>query len=127
MAAVTVRAATRAISPSRRGVQTVGAQPLGDGQHHLPVRHRREERRVEPLRPDRQPLGVATRAEVAALAREGEEILVRARITADAGEAVLQHATRQKLVGDLRDDGAPWAILAREAVVVDRRQAMQVI
>jgi hypothetical protein len=28
------------------------------------VRHGREQRAVQPLRPDRQPLGVATRAEV---------------------------------------------------------------
>jgi len=38
-------------------VQTVGARPLGDGEHDLPVRHRREERRVQPLRPDREALG----------------------------------------------------------------------
>ena len=33
-------------------VQTVGAEPLGDGEHDLPVRHRREQRGVEPPRPD---------------------------------------------------------------------------
>jgi hypothetical protein len=38
-------------------VETVGAEPLGDGEHHLSVRHRREQRRVEPLGPDRQALG----------------------------------------------------------------------
>ena len=37
IAAVTVPTATRAISPSRRAVQTIRAQPLGDGEHHLPV------------------------------------------------------------------------------------------
>ena len=52
---------------------------------------------------------------------------MRAGVAADAGEAVLQHATRQKLVGHLRDDGTPGAILAREAVVVDRLQAVQMI
>ena len=31
-------------------VQRVGAQSLGDGKHHVAVRHRREEGRVEPLR-----------------------------------------------------------------------------
>jgi hypothetical protein len=49
-------------------IQTVGAQPFGDGEHDLPVRHRRERRRVEPLRPDGEPLGVTTWAEVATLA-----------------------------------------------------------
>ena len=36
------------------------------------MRHRREQCRVEPLRSARQPPGVATRTEVAALARAGE-------------------------------------------------------
>ncbi len=54
-------------------VQTVGAEPLGNGEHHLAVRHRREQGRVQPLRPDRQPLGVTAGAEVAALAREREQ------------------------------------------------------
>ncbi len=38
-------------------VETADAQPLGDGEHDLPVRHRREPCRVQPLRPDRQALG----------------------------------------------------------------------
>jgi hypothetical protein len=41
------------------------------------------------------------RTEVAALTREREEILVRARVAADAGEAVLEHAAGEELVGDL--------------------------
>ena len=31
-------------------VQTVGAQPPGDGEHHLPVRYGRQERGVQPVR-----------------------------------------------------------------------------
>ncbi|MBC8086732.1 MAG: hypothetical protein H7Z40_05665, partial [Phycisphaerae bacterium] len=48
-------------------------------------------------------------------------------IAADAGEAVLEDAAGEKLVGDLRDDGPPRAVLAREAVVVDRLESMQMI
>ena len=48
---------------------------------------------------------------------------MRAGIAADAGEAVLQHAAGEEVVGDLCEDGATWAILAREAVVVDRLPA----
>ena len=62
--------------------------------------------------------GNSDRSSGACTSRRG--VLVRAGITADAGEAVLQHATRQKLVGDLRDDGAPRAVFALEAVVADR-------
>jgi len=106
---------------------TVGAQTLGDGEHHLPVRHGREERGVQPLRPDRVALRVTARAEVAALAGEREQVLVRARVTTDAGEAVLQHAAREKRVGDLRDDGTPRAVLAREALVGVRLEPLRVI
>jgi len=48
-------------------------------------------------------------------------------VAADAREAVLEHAARQELVGDLRHDRTPRAILAREALVVDRLQAVQMI
>jgi len=86
-------------------VQTVGAEPLGDREHDLPVRHRCEERGVQPLRPDHHPLGMTARTEGAAFAGEREQVLVRAGVAADAGEAVLQYATREQLVGDLPDDG----------------------
>jgi len=80
MAAVTVRAATRAIAPSRRRRYRQNApEPLREGEHDLPVRHGREERGVQPLGPDREALGVAARAEVPALAREREQVLRRAR------------------------------------------------
>ena len=91
------------------------------------MRHGREERGVLPLRPDFESLGMTIGAEVPALAGAREQILVRAGVAADAGEAVLQHAARKELVSDLCDDGAPWAILAREALVVDCLQAMQVV
>jgi hypothetical protein len=32
-------------------VETAGAQPLGAGEHHLSLRHRREQRGLQPLRP----------------------------------------------------------------------------
>ena len=42
-------------------VHAIGVQPLRDREHHLPVRHGREERGVQPVRPDREALGVAVR------------------------------------------------------------------
>jgi hypothetical protein len=101
-------------------VQRVGAKPLGDGEHDLPVRHRREQCRVQPLRPDRQPLGVTAGAEVPALAREREQIFVRTVVTANTREPVVEDAAGEELLGDLRDDGAPRAVLAREELVVYR-------
>ena len=47
-------------------IATVGAQPLLDGEHHQPERHRREQRRIQPLDPARDALGVAAGADVPA-------------------------------------------------------------
>ena len=128
IAAVTVRGGDAGdLAEQATTVQTVGAQSLGDGEHHLSVRHRREECRVQPLRPAGEPFCVAAGAEVATLAGEGQQILVRTVVAADAGEAVLQHAAGEERVGHLRDDGTPGAVLAREAVVIDRLQAVQMI
>ena len=63
-------------------VQTVGAEPLRDGEHDLPVRHGREERGVQPPGSARQPFGMTARTEVAALARARAQVLLRARVTA---------------------------------------------
>jgi hypothetical protein len=52
-------------------------------------------------------LGRTARTAVAARAREPEPIFVRAGIAANAGEAVLEHAAGEELVGDPRDHGAP--------------------
>jgi hypothetical protein len=112
---------------SSGGDTTVGAQPLGDREHHLSVRHGRQERRVQPLRPDPESPGVATRAEVPALAGEGQQVLVRTDVAADAREVVFEDTAREELVGHLGHDGRPRAVLAGEAVVVDRSQPMQMI
>ncbi len=48
---------------------------------------------------------------------------MRAPISPDAGEAVLEHPAGEELVSDLHDDGAPRAILAREALVVSAARA----
>ena len=88
-------------------IEAVRAQPLRDRKHHLPVWHGREQRRVEPLGQYLEALGVTARAEVAALAREGQQILVRANVAADAREPVVENAAGEELVSDLCDDGAP--------------------
>jgi hypothetical protein len=121
IAPVRVRAATRAISPSRRRrYRQYAREPLRDREHHLPVRHRCEERGVEPLGPDREAFRVAAGTEVATLAGEREQVLVGTGVTPDAREAVLEDAAGEELVRDLADDGAPRAVLARKALVVHR-------
>jgi hypothetical protein len=101
-------------------MQAIRAEPFRDREHHLPVRHRCEERGVEPLGPDREACRVAAGTEVAILAGEREQVLVGTGITPDAREAVLEDAAGEELVRDLADDGAPRAVLARKALIVHR-------
>ncbi len=54
-------------------VEEVRPEPLWYREHHLPVWYVREQALLEPQTPQRQTLRVATRTEVAALAREREQ------------------------------------------------------
>src|ERR1019366_6652231 len=108
-------------------IQAIRAEPLRDGEDDLPVRHGREERGVEPLGPRGEAFRVAAGTEVPTLAGEREQVLVGTVVTADAREAVLEDAAGEKLVRDRADDGAPRAVLAREALVVHRLQAVEMI
>ena len=90
---LTIRPAHRAIADlgeQTAPIQTGGAEPLREGEHHLPVRHRREQCRVEPLDPDCKLLGVATRTEAAA--REREQLFECTVVAADAREPVVEYA-----------------------------------
>ncbi len=87
----------REVAEECAAVQTPGAEPLRNGEHHLAVRHGREERLLQPKRPQREALGVATEAEVAGLAREREQVLVRAGVTAHTRKAMLEDAAREDL------------------------------
>ena len=108
-------------------VEEVGSEPLGDGQHHLPVGHIGEDRLLEPQTPQRQPFGMATGAEVTALAREGQQQLVLAGAAAHAGEPMLQDAAGEELLDHLGDDGPPGAPAPLEALVVDGGELLEVI
>src|SRR4030042_1245215 len=67
-------------------------------------------------------LGVAAGTEVAALAGEGEQVLVGAGVAADAGEAVLDESAGEEPLDDRGDDGAPRAVGGGEPLVVDQAQ-----
>ena len=77
------------IAEQAAAIPTVRAMPLGDGEHHLPVRHSREQRGVQPLCPEGEPPGVAARADVPTRAREGEQGPVGVAVAPDAREAML--------------------------------------
>lgn len=88
-------------------IEEVRPQALGHGEHHLAVRHRSEQGLLQPDTPHRQALGVAAGTPVAALAGEGEQVLVPAAATAHLGEPVLQDAAGQELLDHLGDDAPP--------------------
>ena len=78
-------------------IEAVRAEPLGESEHNLPVWYRSQERLIQPLGPDGEPLGVATRAEIPCLAGERQYILMCASVTAHTGEPVVEDAAREEL------------------------------
>ena len=66
------------------------------------------------------------RAEPAPLTGEGEQVFVVAVIAPDAGEAVFQIATVQKLVHDLGDDRAQKAVAGLETLFVGGKKGVEV-
>lgn len=124
------RSDSRHIAQQAAPVEAPRAEPLGDRQHHLPVRHRCfQQRLLQPERPEGQPLGVAARTEVARLAREGDEILVPAAggLAPHPREPLGEDAAREELLRHLADHGAPVAVRGGEAVLiagVERREVV---
>jgi hypothetical protein len=86
-------------------------------EHHLPVWYVREQGLLQLQTPKRHTLRVATLAEGAALARERQPILVLARTTAHAGEAVLEDTAGEILLDHLGDDRPPVSVTVGEPLV----------
>jgi hypothetical protein len=83
----------------------VNPEHLRDGEDDLPVRHRPQDRLVEPLRKRHRPLRVAGGAEVPPLAGVGQEVLVTTVGAADAGKTLAEIATGKIVPDDLSDYG----------------------
>jgi hypothetical protein len=92
--------------------------PVNDGSEHLPV---------QPLSKQERALLMAARTETVRLATECEEILVRARVTTDAGEPVMEVAAGEKASQDVRDPRPPRPILTFEPRLVDARIRLGVV
>ena len=86
-----------------------------------------EEGLLEPETPQRQAFGVTTRAEVAALAGEGQEELVPAGVAAHPGEPVFEDPAGQVLLDYGGDDGAPVSPPVCEALVVHGGELSEMI
>ena len=87
------------------------------GEDVLPVRHRRENRFLDPLVVQERALLMAARAEVACLARKREQIVVSTGVAIDAGEAVMRF-TLDKALDNPLPCGAPQSLAASRSSLV---------
>jgi hypothetical protein len=97
----------------------VDAQPLGNREHELPVRHLGADVLGHPTGLLQRPLLVARRAETSASAGIRDQKLLAALGAADAGEAVLEIAALEELAHDCPDDRPPEAIPLLVTLLVD--------
>ncbi len=108
---------------------------LWNGEHDLSVRDFGQQSLLEPQAPQGQAFGIATRAEVSALAGECQEKFVLAGTAVDPGETVLQNPAGEEFVDHVGDDRSPVApplreplvLMQREACIVDRAELSEVI
>ena len=98
------------------------AQHAGDGEHELAVRDPAADVVGDPVAGGQGPTLVAGRAEVAALAGEGEELLVAAAGAVEAGEALGQVAAAQEGLDDRHGGGVERAVARPVSFLVSREE-----
>jgi len=98
----------------------IDAQPLGNREHELPMRHLGANVLGHPTRFLQRPLLVARRAETSAAAGIRHEKLLATLGATDAGEAVLEVPALEELAHHRPDDGPPEAIPLLVTLLVDR-------
>ncbi len=103
------------------------AEYLRDAEDPVAVGYGFNDLLEKPLAEFDHTLLVAGWAEVPALAREGQEVLVAAGIASDPGEAVLEDAAVEKPVDDVSYIRAEESVLAGKAFIVDLFQGLEVV
>jgi hypothetical protein len=93
-------------------VKKIPAKNLRDAEDEMTVGHLLEDIHTEPLSEFHHALLMTGRAEVAALAREGQKIFVAAVFASHAGKAVAQIAAIEITVDYLFDIWPPEAMLS---------------
>ncbi len=97
------------------------------GDDDVAVRHRFEDLLGDELTEGRLALGVAGGAEAAFLAREGEQVLVAAVRTANAGKPPGENPTPVEALQRAGDDGPEGAVSWGIAVVVHVKESVRVV
>lgn len=97
-------------------------QQLRQREHVLAMRHGDEQRLLEPLAVGEHPFLMTARAEVAGLARVGQQVIVAALIAVDAGEALVKVAAGQESLEHLCFDGTGNELGVVEFLAVSREE-----
>ena len=108
-------------------IQEIPAKNLRDTEDEMTVRHLLEDIHAKPFAEFHHALLVAGRAEMAALARECQQVFVAAVFASDTGKALAQIAAIEITVDHLFDIRPPEAILPRETVVVFLHKGFKII
>lgn len=103
------------------------AEDLRDAEDPVAVGYGFNDLFEEPLAEFDHTLLMAGRAEVPALAGEGQEVLVAAGIAADSSEAVMEDATVKEPIDDVSRIRPKESVLAGKAFIVDLFQSLLAI
>jgi len=103
------------------------AEYLGDAEDPVAVWYGFNDLLEKPLPEFDHTLLVAGGTEMPTLAREGQEVLVAAGITADPGESVVEDAAVEKPRDDVSYIRAEESVLAGKAFIVDLFQGLEVV
>ncbi len=85
----------------------VDAEPFGNREDNLPVRHGGADRVGDGMGHQQGAFLVTTRAQTSLAAGEGDEHFVATTRAADAGEAEVEVAATKELAGHFPNDGSP--------------------
>ena len=93
----------------------------------MPVGHLFQDLAAEPLAEFHNPFLMAGGAEMSALARKSQQILVVTVFAFHSGKAVVQIAALQIPVNDLLQIGAPEAVLPGKMLIVDTDEDLKIV
>jgi hypothetical protein len=108
-------------------IEEVSPEDLWYAENEMPVRYGLEDFFTEPFPEFHHPFLMTRGAEVAALTREGQEILVAAVFASHPGEAVMEDAAIEVTVNNLFDIRTQKTILFGKTVVINLFKSLKMI
>ena len=108
-------------------IKKISPEDLGYAENKMTVRYGLEHFFTEPFPEFHHPFLMTRGAEVAALTREGQKILMAAVFASNSGEAVMEDAAIEVTVDDHFDIRRKKAILFGKTVVVNLFKSLEII